>query len=123
MKTGEKIRFAISAMRGRDRGSTFSTDYLVLRAHSDSPQQPPLLFAEDAVNLPHRREVQLVWWPINIKEVSLVIIHAAASHFNTEGEIQSGSFLAADFSVLPGLFLQTCHTLFIWISKTIQRFI
>lgn len=35
-------------------------DYLMLRAHADSPQQPPLLFAEDAVDLPHGGEVKLI---------------------------------------------------------------
>lgn len=35
-------------------------DYLVLRTHADFPQQPSLLFAQDAVNLPHRGQVQLI---------------------------------------------------------------
>lgn len=56
-----KIKHVSSDVRARERSSTFRTDYLVLRAHADSPQQPPLLFAEDAVNLPHRRQVQLIW--------------------------------------------------------------
>lgn len=80
-----KIKDVISVMRGRERSSAFRTDYLVLRAHAESPQQPPLLFAEDAVNLPHWWEVKLIWWPIKVEEVSLVIIHAAANHFNTKG--------------------------------------
>lgn len=32
----------------------------MLGAHVDSPQELPLLFAEDAVNLSHGREIQLV---------------------------------------------------------------
>lgn len=32
----------------------------MLGAHVDSPQELPLLFTEDAVNLPHGREVQLI---------------------------------------------------------------
>lgn len=66
------------------------TDYLVLRAHADSPQQPPLLFAEDAVNLPHRWEVKLIWWPIKVEEYSLVLVHASANHFNSKGRFKAG---------------------------------
>lgn len=61
----------------------------MLRAHADSPQQPPLLFAEDAVNLPHGRKVQLIWCPIKVKEVTLVIIHVPVNHFNTKGRLKS----------------------------------
>lgn len=35
--------------------------YLVLNTHVDSSQQPLLLFAQQAVNLPHGWEVQLIW--------------------------------------------------------------
>ena len=36
----------------------------MLGAHADSPQELPLLFAEDAVNLTHGREVKLVCAPM-----------------------------------------------------------
>lgn len=89
-------------MREGKRCRTFRTDYLVLRAHADSPQQPPLLFAENAVNLPHWWEVKLIWWPIKVEEVSLVIIHVAANHFNTKGRFKAG--LSGCWSVSnPGL--------------------
>lgn len=71
-------------------GKRFRTDYLVLRAHADSPQQPPLLFAEDAVNLPHRWEVKLIWWPIKVEECSLVLVHVSANHFNSKGRFKAG---------------------------------
>lgn len=53
----------------------------MLGAHADPPQQPPLLFAEDAVNLPHRWEVELIWGPIKTK----IIIQAAAKQSNPKG--------------------------------------
>lgn len=83
----ENLICYFSHERGKE---TFRTDYLVLRAHADSPQQPPLLFAENAVNLPHRWEVKLIWRPIKVEEASLVIIHVAANHFNTEGRFKAG---------------------------------
>lgn len=82
ISTGSKMLF-------QSRGTKKAADYLVLRAHADSPQQPPLLFAEDAVNLPHWWEVQLIWWPITVKGVSLVITQAAADHFNTKSKFKA----------------------------------
>lgn len=98
------------------------TDYLVLGAHADSSQQPPLLFAEDAVNLPHRREVELIWWPIKVEVASLVIIHVAANHCNARDRLPSWAFLAADLSAALG-FPSAPRTLFLWISGLIKRFI
>lgn len=34
--------------------------YLVLSTHTDSPQQPLLLFTEQAINFPHGWEIQLI---------------------------------------------------------------
>lgn len=97
----------------------FRKDYLVLRAHADSPQQPPLLFAEDAVNLPHWWEVKLIWWPIEVEEVSLVIIHLAADHFNAKGRFKAALSGLLIYQHSRG-FPSTCHSLFICISKTIK---
>lgn len=83
MKTWENQQCCFKRGKGK-------TDYLVLGAHADSPQQPPLLFAEDAVNLPHRREVELIWWPIKVEVASLVIIHVAANHCNARDRLRAG---------------------------------
>lgn len=108
------MKDVISVLKDREgeRSSAFRTDYLVLRTHADSPQQPPLLFAEDAVNLPHRWEVKLICWPIKVEEVSLVIIHVAANHFNTKGRFKA-ALLAADLSALPGLPFSLSHLVYL----------
>lgn len=91
------------------------THYLVLRAHADSPQQPPLLFAQDAVNLAHRWEVKLIWWPIKVEAASLVIIHVAANHCAArQGATGRCTLLAADLSAALG-FPSARRTSFLWI--------
>lgn len=93
---------SIDKMLLQSGGKKKAADYLVLRAHADSPQQSSLLFADYAVNLPHRWEVQLIWRPITVKGVSLVIIHAAADHFNTKSKFKA-ALPAANLPEILGL--------------------
>lgn len=99
---------ADSKMLFQSQETKKGADYLMLRAHADPPQQPPLLFAEDAVNLPHWWEVQLIWWPIAVKGVSLVIIHAAVDHFSTKSKFKQ-LFLVANLTEFLGLSFNVSH--------------
>lgn len=69
----------------------------MLRAHVDSSQQPPLLFAEDAVNLPHRWEVKLIWKPIKMQPI---VTQAAANQPNTKGRFKADLFWLQSWAVL-----------------------